>query len=322
MTLDPAIIAFGLGVGILVGMTGVGGGSLMTPILILIIGVKPITAIGTDIAYSAVTRTVGAWRHWRQRTVDLQLSLWISVGSVPAAVIGVVALKALQHSEKKSFDDTVLITVGAVLMLCGIAMLGRLFLTKAISRERERAELTVGKRIVAIALGMGIGFVIGVTSAGSGALITVALILIFRLAPRQVVATDMFSASILLWAAALAHVVAGDVDYGLMGTILIGSVPGVWIGSALAYRVPVGAIRIALAALLIGASLALAQKGGIKIPVAVIAAFPAGVGAMFLIWSYRARNRLSPAPSEEDGPSSAPREATPVRPELQTVPPD
>ena len=289
MHIDPVVVGFGLGVGILVGMTGVGGGTLMTPILILIIGVKPITAIGSDLAYSAVTRTVGGWRHWRQRTVDVPLSLWMAVGSVPAAVGGVVALKALQHGDKKSFDDTVLITLGAVLMLCGIAMLARLLLTQAVARERERVELTRRDRVVAAFLGLAIGFVLGVTSAGSGALITVVLILVFRLAPRQVVGTDMFHAAILLWAAALAHIVAGDVDYGLAGTILIGSVPGVWVGSALIYRVPVGALRIALALLLVGASMALLQKAGSDIPTAVLALFPLTVGALFLISYLRTR---------------------------------
>lgn len=301
MHIDLAVVAFGLGVGILVGMTGVGGGTLMTPILILVIGVKPITAIGTDIAYSAVTRTVGGWRHWRQRTVDVPLSLWMALGSVPAAVAGVIALKALQHGDKKSFDDTVLITLGAVLMFCGVAMLARLLLTQAVSRERDRTSLTTRDKVIAVMLGLGIGFALGVTSAGSGALITVALILVFRLAPRQVVGTDMFHAAILLWAAALAHVVAGDVDFGLAGTILIGSVPGVWLGSAVIYRVPAGALRVALALLLVGASLALMQKAGAGIPTAVLAAFPLAVGALFVIGYLRSRDspEARPAPPLE-----------------------
>src|SRR5947209_18680025 len=136
-------------------MTGVGGGTLMTPILILIIGVKPITAIGSDLAYSAVTRTVGGWRHWRQRTVDVPLSLWMAVGSVPAAVGGVVALKALQHGEKKSFDDTVLITLGAVLMLCGLAMLARFILPQGTRQERDRVEMTTRHKVTAVGLGVG-----------------------------------------------------------------------------------------------------------------------------------------------------------------------
>src|SRR5690349_6525358 len=133
-------------------MTGVGGGTLMTPILILIIGVKPITAIGTDITYSAVTRSIGGWRHWRQRTVDVPLSLWMALGSVPAAVAGVFALKALQHSAKKSFDDTVLIALAGVLMLCGVAMLARMLLTQAHTRERERVNLTTRDKVVAVLL--------------------------------------------------------------------------------------------------------------------------------------------------------------------------
>ena len=320
MHIDPVVVGFGLGVGILVGMTGVGGGTLMTPILILIIGVKPITAIGTDLAYSAVTRTVGGWRHWRQRTVDVPLSLWMAVGSVPAAVAGVVALKALQHGDKKSFDDIVLITLGAVLMLCGIAMLARLLLTQAVSRERERVQLTRRDKVVAALLGVGIGFVLGVTSAGSGALITVALILVFRLAPRQVVGTDMFHAAILLWAAALAHVVAGDIDYGLAGTILLGSLPGVWLGSTLIYRVPVGALRVSLALLLVGASMALLQKAGAGIPTAVLALFPLGIGAFFLFAYMRSRNRGTSAELRTlDRPTAAPPEHGRLAAELQAV---
>jgi uncharacterized protein len=311
--IDPVVVGFGLGVGILVGMTGVGGGTLMTPILILIIGVKPITAIGTDLAYSAVTRTVGGWRHWRQRTVDVPQSLWMAVGSVPAAIAGVVSLKALQTGDKQSFDDTVLITLGAVLMLCGIAMLARLLLTQAVARERERIQLTRRDKYVAAFLGLGIGFVLGVTSAGSGALITVALILVFRLAPRQVVGTDMFHAAILLWAAALAHVVAGDVDYGLAGTILIGSVPGVWLGSTVIYRVPVGALRICLALLLIGSSLALMQKAGAGIPTVVLAGFPFAVGALCLTAFLRSRTRGTSAELRSLDRPSAPSSRSPDR---------
>jgi uncharacterized membrane protein YfcA len=289
--IDLVTVAFGFGVGILVGMTGVGGGTLMTPILILIIGVKPITAIGTDVTYSAVTRSLGGWRHWRRGKVDVPLSLWLAVGSVPAAVAGVVALKALQHSEKKSFDDTVLVALAAVLMLCAVAMLAKLLLKDSRARERDKVDLTIRDKVTAVLLGLGIGFALGVTSAGSGALITVALILVYRLRPRSVVGTDLFHAAIVLWAATIAHIVAGDVDFGLAGTILIGSIPGVWIGSALMYRVPVNALRAALALLLVGASLALGQKAGANIPTAVLAAFPLGVGVLFIVAYLRSRDR-------------------------------
>src|SRR3954451_14184165 len=109
--MDPLIVLFGLGVGILVGLTGMGGGSLMTPILILVFGFEPVTAVGTDLAYGAITKTVGGWRHFRQRTVNSQLSTWMAFGSVPAAVGGVYALHALEKSTGKSFDDAVLAAV-------------------------------------------------------------------------------------------------------------------------------------------------------------------------------------------------------------------
>lgn len=298
MHIDPWIVVFGFGVGILVGVTGVGGGSLMTPMLILVFGITPVTAIGTDLAYGAVTKTLGGWRHWRKRTVDLGLTFWMGIGAVPAAVGGVVALKALQHGAKSSFDDTILIALGGTLLLCGGAMLARLLLRPGNKNEHERAILSPAKRAIALVFGVLFGFVIGVTSVGSGSLITVALLLVFGLGPRQVVGTSVFYAAILLWAAALAHIVAGDVNYGLVGTILLGSLPGVWIGSALSARVPVGALRVALGLLLVGAGLALMQKAGAHIPIAVIGSFPLVVGGFIgaAWWRGRARAESAPPP--------------------------
>jgi uncharacterized membrane protein YfcA len=171
--------------------------------------------------------------------------------------------------------------------------------------ERERAAMTPRKKVAAVVFGIAIGFVLGVTSAGSGSLITVALILMFGLAPRQVVGTDVFHAAILLWAAALAHLVAGDIDYGLAGTILLGSLPGVWIGSGLSVRVPVGALRIALGLLLVGAGLALVQKAGASIPTPVIGAFPLAVGGLVAIAWGRGQGKRS-APARTPARSTAP----------------
>jgi uncharacterized membrane protein YfcA len=273
--MDPLIVLFGFGVGILVGLTGVGGGSLMTPVLILVFGFKPVTAVGTDIAYGAVTKTVGGWRHFRQHTVNQSLSTWMAFGSVPAAIAGVYGLHALERSTGKSFDNTVLTIVAAALMFTGVMVLARaLFLQKLIAREREVLVLERRHKIGAVLLGVSVGFVLGVTSAGSGSLIAVGLIMLFRLAPRQVVGTDVFHAAILLWAAAIAHVVAGNVDYGLAGTILLGSIPGVWIGSHWSIRTPVATLRTGLGVIMIGASLGLLSKSGAEIPGWVLAAIP------------------------------------------------
>jgi uncharacterized protein len=278
---DPALIAFGVGVGVLVGMTGIGGGSLMTPLLILVFGVKPVTAVGTDLAYAAVTKTVGGYKHFRQRTVDVRISMWMALGSVPAAVGGVYVLDALERAHGKEFDDLMLTIVAAALLFTGLATLARaLFLKRLVARERESAELGTGERAAAVALGVFVGFVLGVTSAGSGALIAVGLILIFRLVPTRVVGTDVFHAGILLWAAATAHLIAGNVDFGLAGTILLGSVPGVWLGSHLSVRVPTAALRTTLAVVLIGSGLGLLAKAGAGVPAGVLAAFPPAVALL------------------------------------------
>ena len=136
--MDLALIGFGLGVGILVGMTGIGGGSLMTPMLILVFGVTPITAIGTDLAYAAVTKTVGGYKHWRQKTVDLQLSTWMALGSVPAAVCGVYVLHAARGLPAgRDFDDLLLTLLAGALLLTGVATLVRAFLKRMHERERD-----------------------------------------------------------------------------------------------------------------------------------------------------------------------------------------
>ena len=231
--MDLALVAFGLGVGILVGMTGIGGGSLMTPMLILVFGTSPITAIGTDLAYAAVTKTVGGYKHWSQKTVDMQLSMWMAVGSVPAAVGGVYVLTLLEKWAGREFEDLLLTILAVALLLTGAATLVRAFLKSMLARERDTIEMERRHKIAAVVLGVCVGFVLGITSAGSGALIAVGLILLFRLSPTRVVGTDVFHAAILLWAAGLAHIVAGNVDFLLAANILIGSIPGVWLGQPL-----------------------------------------------------------------------------------------
>jgi uncharacterized protein len=286
---DFALIAFGLGVGVLVGMTGIGGGSLMTPMLILVFGVTPVTAIGSDLAYAAVTKTVGGAKHLRQHTVDIRLSSWMALGSVPAAVFGVWVLSLLEEWANRDFDDLLLTILAVALLLTGAATLVRAFLKSMQERERDTIPMERRHKVAAVVLGACVGFVLGVTSAGSGALIAVGLILLFRLSPQRVVGTDVFHAAILLWAAGLAHVSAGNVDFGLVGTILIGSIPGVWVGSHWSVRVEPAVLRTTLAVVLIGAGLALLIKAGLGIPLEVIIPFP--VAVMVLLVVTMARNR-------------------------------
>jgi uncharacterized membrane protein YfcA len=293
---DALLVLFGVGVGLLVGMTGIGGGSLMTPLLIIVVGIHPVTAIGSDLAYGAVTKTVGGIKHLRQRTVAIRLSSWMAVGSVPAAVLGVYVLEALERAYRGDFESLLLTMVAGAVLFSGVATLVRaVFLTKLIERERRGFRLTKKDRVVAATVGVFVGFVLGITSAGSGALIAVALIYIFRLVPTRVVGTDVFHAALLLWAAALAHIVAGNVDYALVGTILLGSLPGVWCGSHMSVRLPTGALRTALGVVLVGAGLGLLSKAGVEVPAPLIAAVP--IALAILIGSSELARRLGPAQS-------------------------
>src|SRR5215204_5248449 len=273
-------------------MTGIGGGALMTPMLILVFGVTPVTAIGTDLAYAAVTKTVGGYKHLRQKTVDIQLSSWMSIGSAPAAICGVYVLGLLEAWLGRDFEDAVIAVLAGALLLTGAATLVRAFLKRMHERERGTIAMERRHKLAAVVLGLCVGFVLGVTSAGSGALIAVGLILLFRLAPTRVVGTDVFHAAILLWAAGLAHVTAGNVDFGLAGTILLGSVPGVWLGSHWSVRVEPAVLRTTLAVVLIGAGLALLIKAGLDIPIAVIIPFPVAVIALLLFTMLRSRQEI------------------------------
>jgi len=275
--MDPLIIAFGLGVGVLVGLTGIGGGSLMTPLLLIVIGTQPHVAVGTDIAYGALTKTVGGWQHLRNGTVDLGVSTWLAFGSVPGSIGGVVLVESLPSPP----DQALLWGVAGALAFTSLVTLGRaLFVPRVADRERESVPLTARAKATAVVLGVVLGFVLGVTSVGSGALIGLALILVFRLTPHRVVGTDVFHAAVLLWAAGLAHIVAGNVDYGLMGNILIGSIPGVVAGERLGRSVPAGGLRPALGCAMLASALGVASKAGLDLPAYAIIGPPLLAGVL------------------------------------------
>jgi uncharacterized protein len=293
--MDPLLILFGFGVGLLVGTTGMGGGSLMTPLLILVFGIKPVVAIGTDLAYAAVTKTVGGYRHLRKGAVDMGIALWLGTGSIPGALGGVVVLDRLHAAYGEAIDTWVLGAVAAALAVTGVLVVARaLFLPKVLARERDTiAPLETRHKVAACVLGLTVGFVLGVTSAGSGTLIAVGLIVLFRLKPRRVVGTDVFHAAILLWVAGAAHFVSGNVDLGLAGTILLGSIPGVWIGTNLATRLPESGLRPTLGIVLIASSLGLLNKAGAPVPVALIVAVPLALGALTAALHIGRRPRLA-----------------------------
>jgi uncharacterized protein len=288
--MDPAIIFFGLGIGVLVGMTGMGGGSLMTPLLILIFGIQPTTAIGTDIFYSAVTKTVGGWRHLRMQTVNMELVKWLALGSVPAAVGGVAIVSVIERQiGEDRLDSLVYAVLGGTLLMVGIITLARALILRNLVDERDRFEVERRHKVAAVLIGATTGFVIGITSAGSGTVIAILLIAVYRLAPKKVVGTDVFHAAVLLWAAGIAHWIGGNVDFVLAANILIGSVPGVVIGAALSGKAPTGFIRTALGVVLVGSGIVTIQKGDPA--VWPIAALVAGIGLGAILAAPRILHR-------------------------------
>jgi uncharacterized protein len=276
--MDPAIVLFGLGIGLLVGMTGMGGGSLMTPLLILIFNTQPTTAIGTDIFYSAITKMFGSWRHLKLGTVNMELVKWLSLGSVPAAVSGVALISVLeQHISEENLNSLVYAVLGGTLLMVGIVTLTRALILRNLIDERDRFEVETRHKVAAVVIGATTGFVIGITSAGSGTIIAILLIAVYRLSPKKVVGTDIVHAAILLSAAAVAHWIGGNIDFGLAGNILVGSIPGVLIGASLSDKAPQGFIRTALGVVLIGSGIVTIQKGDPTVwPIA------AGVAAVLL----------------------------------------
>jgi uncharacterized membrane protein YfcA len=288
--MDPLLVLFGFGVGILVGTTGMGGGSLMTPLLILLFGIKPVVAVGTDLAYAAITKTAGGLLHWRRGTVQKDLALWLAAGSCPGAVAGVILLDRL------GLNDLLLPLISSALLLTGALVLLRALVLDG-AGETDTVQLDARGKAVAVVLGASVGFVLGVTSAGSGTLIAIGIILFFKLSPRRVVGTDVFHAALLLWTAAIAHLFSGNVDLALAGTILLGSLPGVWVGTHLATRLPERGLRPALGIVLLTSGLTLLTKAGVDVPTAVIVATPLvlGAGAVFVL---RGRSPSLPVATE------------------------
>jgi uncharacterized protein len=268
----------GLLVGILVGMTGMGGGSLMTPILILVFGFNAKVAVGTDILHGAVFKSFGAVRHRMLGTVHARLSLWMLAGSAPLSLVGVEVANSVGSGSMNSLQRI----VGGALILGGVGWLIKTF----ISGRSDDAPFLLSRRdkVIAVAIGASCGFVVGMTSVGSGTFFGLAMLLVYPLTAQKIVGTDMFHAAALLWVAGTSHLLHGDVNKHAMAWLLVGSIPGVLLGSQMSIKVPERALRVAF-----GIVLVLSGIKVVGVPQAnyVIAAF-LGVGAIvFLVWSIR-----------------------------------
>src|SRR4051812_9646613 len=297
--MDPAIVFFGFGVGFLVGMTGMGGGSLMTPLLVLLFGIKPTTAIGTDIFYAAVTKTAGSWRHLKLKTVNMPLVYWMAAGSVPSAIAGVWFLDYLKRRLGDQLDETVFAILAGCLLVVGAATLLRGFFLADKIQERDDFEIHTRHKVAAVGIGATTGFVIGLSSAGSGTLIGIMLIAVYRLTPKRVVGTDVVHAALLLWAAGIAHIIGGNVDFGLAANILIGSVPGVIIGSNLSVKWAQGGLRTVLGIVLIAAGLTILNKADTDLVPWALAGASLAVIALFAI-QLGLRKEVEQDPAEQE----------------------
>lgn len=251
MGADWLLPIYGLVVGMLVGLTGMGGGVLMTPLLVLGLGMPATAAVGTDLAYSSITKLAGTWQHWRQGTVDTRVVRAMALGSVPAT-LAAVAVLFLIHSVDATIVDAVLERfIGIMLVVAGVLMVQKLW------RARRGDIVALPDHLVAfptgklIAIGAFGGFLVGLTSIGSGSLIIALLVITISLTPEKLVGTDVAHAFLLVGAAAVAHFfVLQDVDVALAAKLLVGSIPGVLIGSRLAVWVPRRPLQAGLAVLL------------------------------------------------------------------------
>jgi len=245
--MDLTLPATGFFVGILIGLTGIGGGAIMTPFLILVLGTRPVVAVGTDLVYGAVTKIVGAYFHWRQGTVDLQLVRRLATASVPGGLLAVALLRTMPRSGVDA-DVAVRRVLGVVLIVVALLMVARLRGgTMLAIPERWRKPL---QGAGTYAIGGLVGALVGFTSVGSGSLLVPFLVSVYPLTTPQIVGTDVFHAAILVTATAAAHAQGQSVDWLLASSLLLGSIPGVTIGSWMAPRVSSRWLRVALAVLL------------------------------------------------------------------------
>jgi uncharacterized protein len=252
----------GLMIGFLVGLTGMGGGALMTPVLVFVFGFEPTMAIGTDITYAAVTKIAGSYKHWRQGSVDIPLALWLALGSIPASLIGVFTIAYVKKHYGIEFINGVLYkAIGSALMIVAVLLIVKVVMHVDAAHRRENIRMSRRMKLGTVVLGLCTGFVIGFTSVGSGTLLAVFLILLYPLTTDRIVGTDIFHAMILLVVTAVAQIGVGNVDLWMVASLLMGSIPGVLLGSQLTVKAPTRVLRSCLAVVLFLSGLAMLFKG-------------------------------------------------------------
>jgi uncharacterized membrane protein YfcA len=241
----------GLLIGSIVGLTGMGGGSLMTPILVILFGFKPTYAVGTDILHGAIFKSFGAIRHRRLGTVHARLTLWMFAGSGPLSLAGVGVATLIKHHYGESAQSIESYAVGAALVAGGIGFLAKSFIKRGMQPNDRPFILTRRDKVLAVIIGAFFGFVVGLTSVGSGTFFGLVMVLVYPLTMAKIVGTDIFHAAALLWVAGVGHMIGGNVDYHATAWLLTGSIPGVLISSRFTVRLPDIVLRLSLGTILV-----------------------------------------------------------------------
>lgn len=288
--MDWPLVLGALMVGVCVGLTGMGGGALMTPMLVLLFGVPPLAAVSSDLAASAVMKPVGSIVHLRHGTVRMDLVRWLCLGSVPAAFAGVFIIRLLGHGP--DIQSGIQKALGVALVIAASGLFVRAYLRlaeRARARDGRRAPDPSGPPVIevrvvrTVIIGLVGGVVVGMTSVGSGSLMIIALMLLYpTLRASELVGTDLVQAVPLVVSAAVAHIAFGEFELGLTGSLLLGCIPGAWIGAQLSSHLPGALIRRALAFVLLASALKLLGVGTVATGI-VLAALLVLAGPIWML---------------------------------------
>jgi uncharacterized membrane protein YfcA len=285
----------GLLIGALVGLTGMGGGALLTPILVIFFGFKPTYAVGTDILHGAIFKTFGALRHRRLGTVHGHLTLWMFLGSGPMSLLGVAVAGWLAGAYGDGIESAERYAIGAALVLGAVGLVLKTFIKRGVQPTNAPFILQRKDRVRAVIIGAVFGFIVGLTSVGSGTVFGLVMVMVDPLPVAKIVGTDIVHAAALLWVAGIGHLLHGNVDLHAMGWLLLGSVPGILIASQFTVRLPDNALRLGLAGVL-----ALSGIKLLNVPESSwVIAFGLGAGIVaFATWGVNAwLNRPRPVPA-------------------------
>ena len=297
MDIDFGIALAGLIVGFVVGLTGMGGGALMTPILVIGFGVEPLAAVSSDLVAAVVMKPIGGGIHFRRGTVHTGIVRWLMFGSVPGALLGSYLVGNLGDD----VSGAIRVILGVALLVAAVAMVVRTYIARhRIGRlEGVEARHVPVRRVPTLIVGLVGGVVVGMTSVGSGSLMIVALMLLYpMLSSRELVGTDLVQAIPLVVAAAIGHLLWGDFELDLTASLLIGSVPGVIIGAQVSSRAPDAYIRPALALVLLLSGLKL-----LEVPNEVLGAILVAALVAVVVWFVRQRRGRRPPVPLVDGRS-------------------